>query len=128
MAVLLEIRNASKRYGEQVLLDEASALKFKLPSYFTTFPVWLVTVSNKKREACLIVSHDRGFLTATCDRTLDLSRGKLTTYPGKIDSFLDQFCNLLRIVSNRDILTAKRRWVHPRSEYSIWPVLCFFGA
>ena len=25
MAVLLEIRNASKRYGEQVLLDEASA-------------------------------------------------------------------------------------------------------
>ena len=25
MAVLLEIRNASKRYGEQVLLDDASA-------------------------------------------------------------------------------------------------------
>jgi ATP-binding cassette subfamily F protein 3 len=28
-------------------------------------------------------------LTATCDRTLDLTNGKLTTYPGKIDAFLD---------------------------------------
>ena len=27
MAVLLEIRNASKRYGEQVLLDEASKMR-----------------------------------------------------------------------------------------------------
>lgn len=29
-------------------------LKFKLPSYFTTFPVWLVTVSNKKVECGLL--------------------------------------------------------------------------
>src|SRR5687768_14244418 len=40
------------------------------------------------REACLIVSHDRAFLRATCSHTLDLSRGKLTMYPGKIDDFL----------------------------------------
>jgi len=40
--------------------------------------------------ACLIVSHDRAFLTATCDSTLDLSRGKLTLYPGKIGPFLGQ--------------------------------------
>jgi len=40
-------------------------------------------------EACLIVSHDRAFLGATCSHTLDLSRGKLTMYPGKIDAFLD---------------------------------------
>ena len=37
-------------------------------------------------KACLIVSHDRAFLGATCDHTLDLSRGKLTMYPGKIDA------------------------------------------
>jgi len=37
-------------------------------------------------EACLIVSHDREFLGATCDHTLELSRGKLTMYPGKIDA------------------------------------------
>ena len=38
-------------------------------------------------KACLIVSHDRAFLGATCDHTLDLSRGKLTMYPGKIDAY-----------------------------------------
>ncbi|MDB4533816.1 ABC-F family ATP-binding cassette domain-containing protein [Vicingaceae bacterium] len=40
------------------------------------------------RGACLIVSHDRAFLGAACDQTLDLTRGKLTMYPGKIDAFL----------------------------------------
>lgn len=40
--------------------------------------------------ACLIVSHDRAFLTATCDQTLDLSRGKLTLYPGKIGPYLEK--------------------------------------
>jgi ATP-binding cassette subfamily F protein 3 len=37
-------------------------------------------------EACLIVSHDREFLRATCDHTLELSRGKLTMFAGKIDA------------------------------------------
>ncbi len=41
------------------------------------------------QKACLIVSHDRAFLGATCSQTLDLSRGKLTTFPGKIDAFLE---------------------------------------
>src|SRR5579862_9584636 len=40
-------------------------------------------------EACLIVSHDRAFLGATCDHTLDLTRGKLTMFPGKIDAHLE---------------------------------------
>jgi len=39
-------------------------------------------------EACLIVSHDRGFLGATCDHTLEIARGKLTMYPGKIDAHI----------------------------------------
>ncbi len=40
-------------------------------------------------EACLIVSHDRALLSATCTHTLDLSRGKLTLFPGKIEAFLE---------------------------------------
>ena len=40
------------------------------------------------REACVVVSHDRTFLRSTCDRTLDLTRGKLTLYNGKINEFL----------------------------------------
>ena len=40
-------------------------------------------------KAALIVSHDRSFLTSTCSQTLELSRGKLTMFPGKIDAFLE---------------------------------------
>jgi ATP-binding cassette, subfamily F, member 3 len=40
-------------------------------------------------EACLIVSHDRSFLGATCTETLDLAAGKLTLFPGKIDHYLE---------------------------------------
>ncbi len=40
-------------------------------------------------QACLIVSHDRAFLGATCTQTLELSRGKLTLFPGPIDAFLE---------------------------------------
>jgi ATP-binding cassette subfamily F protein 3 len=40
-------------------------------------------------QACLIVSHDRAFLGATCTHTLDLTRGKLTMYPGPIEAFLE---------------------------------------
>jgi ATP-binding cassette subfamily F protein 3 len=41
------------------------------------------------RQACLIVSHDRAFLGATCSQTLELSRGKLTLFPGPVDAFLE---------------------------------------
>ena len=37
----------------------------------------------------LVVSHDRAFLKETCNQTLDLTRGKLTLYPGKIAEFLE---------------------------------------
>src|SRR6056297_620823 len=40
-------------------------------------------------KAALIVSHDRAFLKATCSETLELSRGKLTMFSGKIDAFLE---------------------------------------
>ena len=41
------------------------------------------------KEACLIVSHDRAFLSATCTHTLDLARGHLTMFPGPIEAFLE---------------------------------------
>jgi ATP-binding cassette subfamily F protein 3 len=40
-------------------------------------------------KACLIVSHDRAFLRATCGETLSLSRGQLTRFPGRVDAFLE---------------------------------------
>lgn len=50
-----------------------------LEHFLTSFPA-----------SCLIVSHDRAFLTATCDQTLDLSKGKLTLYAGKVGPFLEK--------------------------------------
>jgi ATP-binding cassette subfamily F protein 3 len=41
------------------------------------------------RGGCLIVSHDRAFLETTCTHTLNLSRGKLTSFPGKVEAFLE---------------------------------------
>lgn len=40
-------------------------------------------------KAALIVSHDRAFLKATCSQTLELAKGKLTMFPGKIHDFLE---------------------------------------
>ena len=59
---------------------------------------------------CLIVSHDRAFLNATCDHTLGLSRGKLTSFPGKVDAYL-QFMKEKREHDERsnDAIQAKRR-------------------
>ena len=41
------------------------------------------------RGGCLIVSHDREFLMKTCSHTLEVSRGKLTMYPGNVESYLN---------------------------------------
>ncbi len=75
-----------------LLLHEPNLLLLDEPTNFLDLrtQVLLEHFLRGFREACLIVSHDRSFLTATCDRTLDLSKGKLTTYPGKISDFLTQ--------------------------------------
>src|SRR6202044_1016129 len=62
------------------------------------------------RAACLIVSHDRAFLASTCEHTLDLSRGKLTSFPGKVDAYLE-YRREKRIHEERsnESILAKRR-------------------
>ncbi len=42
---------------------------------------------NDFRHACLIISHDRTFLKNVCDRTVELERGKATTFPGDVDTY-----------------------------------------
>lgn len=74
-----------------LLLHEPNLLLLDEPTNFLDLrtQILLEHFLRNYREACLIVSHDRAFLAATCTHTLDLSRGKLTMYPGKIDAFLD---------------------------------------
>jgi ATP-binding cassette subfamily F protein 3 len=74
-----------------LLLHEPNLLLLDEPTNFLDVrtQILLEHFLREFREACLIVSHDRAFLRATCQHTLDLSRGKLTTYPGKIDEFIE---------------------------------------
>lgn len=41
------------------------------------------------KAGVLVVSHDRSFLKKTCSHTLELSRGKLTMFPGDVDAYLE---------------------------------------
>jgi ATP-binding cassette, subfamily F, member 3 len=74
-----------------LLLHEPNLLMLDEPTNFLDLrtQILLEHFLQSHRSACLIVSHDRAFLAATCDHTLDLSRGKLTTFPGKVDAFLE---------------------------------------
>ncbi len=73
-----------------LLLQEPNLLLLDEPTNFLDVrtQILLEHFLRNFSKAALIVSHDRAFLQATCDHTLDLSHGKLTTYPGKIEDFL----------------------------------------
>src|SRR5579862_404073 len=95
-----------------LLLHEPNLLLLDEPTNFLDLrtQILLEHFLQSHRSACLIVSHDRAFLGATCDHTLDLSRGKLTTFPGKVDAFL-QFQHEQREHGERanETIQAKRR-------------------
>ena len=73
-----------------LLLHEPNLLLLDEPTNFLDLrtQILLEHFLTGYRAGCLIVSHDRAFLNATCDHTMDLSRGKLTTFPGKVEAFL----------------------------------------
>ncbi|SFI37920.1 ABC-F family ATP-binding cassette domain-containing protein [Planctomicrobium piriforme] len=73
-----------------LLLHEPNLLLLDEPTNFLDLRTQILLEHFLKHfeEACLIVSHDRAFLGATCTQTLDLTRGKLTLYPGPIEDYL----------------------------------------
>jgi len=74
-----------------LLLHEPNLLLLDEPTNFLDLRTQILLEHFLRgfRQACLIVSHDREFLSATCTHTLDLTRGKLTMFPGKIEPFLE---------------------------------------
>ena len=74
-----------------LLLHEPNLLMLDEPTNFLDLrtQILLEHFLRDFRAACLIVSHDRAFLGATCTHTLGLSRGKLTSFPGKVDAYLE---------------------------------------
>ncbi len=73
-----------------LLLHDPNLLLLDEPTNFLDLrtQILLEHFLREFRQACLIVSHDRAFLGATCTQTLELSRGKLTMFAGPIDAFL----------------------------------------
>src|SRR5947208_10989344 len=65
-----------------LLLHEPNLLVLDEPTNFLDLRTQLLLEHflTSHPPACLIVSHDRAFLGATCEHTLDPSRGKLTTF------------------------------------------------
>lgn len=49
---------------------------------------WLQHTLKQREGACVIVSHDRKFLNAVCNRLLEIKDGKLTRYGGNYDFYL----------------------------------------
>ncbi len=95
-----------------LLLHEPNLLLLDEPTNFLDLrtQILLEHFLQSHRSACLIVSHDRAFLGATCDHTLDLARGKLTTFPGKVEAYLEfQKEQRLRDERANEAILAKRR-------------------
>ncbi|TWU46045.1 putative ABC transporter ATP-binding protein YheS [Novipirellula aureliae] len=74
-----------------LLLHDPNLLMLDEPTNFLDLrtQILLEHFLREFNKAALIVSHDRSFLKATCSQTLELSRGKLTMFSGKIGPFLE---------------------------------------
>ena len=74
-----------------LLLHDPNLLLLDEPTNFLDLrtQILLGNFLRSFKGGVLVVSHDRAFLKETCDQTLDLTRGKLTLYPGKIAQFLE---------------------------------------
>lgn len=49
---------------------------------------WLEDLLNERNSTMIIISHDRHFLNQVCTHMADLDYGKITTYAGNYDDFL----------------------------------------
>ncbi len=74
-----------------LLLHDPNLLVLDEPTNFLDLRTQMLLERFLKdfRAGCLVVSHDRAFLKATCTHTLELSRGALTLFPGNIETYLE---------------------------------------
>lgn len=56
---------------------------------------WLEEMLKIRKGATIIVSHDRKFLNATCNRLIEIKNGNLTCYGGNYDFYLQEQERLL---------------------------------
>ena len=50
---------------------------------------WLENVLNNRNSTMIIISHDRHFLNQVCTHMADLDYGRIQTYPGNYDDYME---------------------------------------
>jgi ATP-binding cassette, subfamily F, member 3 len=76
----------------RALIDNPDLLLLDEPTNHLDSEVlaWLQATLRAREGAAIIVSHNRKFLNAACNRLIELKKGKLTCYGGSYDFYLEE--------------------------------------
>lgn len=93
-----------------LLLQEPNFLILDEPTNFLDLSTQLLLERFLRSFAggCLVISHDRGFLRSVCDLTVELARGKLYSYPGSVDAYLEQKRQRAELAARANVNVAAR--------------------
>ncbi len=70
--------------------------------------LWLEQFLKDYQGTIVFISHDRAFIRGLSTRILDLDRGKLTSYPGNYDEYIEQKQHDLQVEATQNALFDKR--------------------
>ncbi len=70
--------------------------------------LWLEQFLKEFKGTIIFISHDRAFIRGLSTRILDLDRGKLISYPGNYDVYIEQKAHDLEVESAQNALFDKR--------------------
>ncbi len=75
-----------------LLLNDPNLLLLDEPTNYLDLSTLLLleTFLKKWRQAFIVVSHDREFLSNVCNETAEVERGKVTFFPGPIGPYFEQ--------------------------------------
>jgi ATP-binding cassette subfamily F protein uup len=73
-----------------------------------TSVLWLEKFLKNFVGTIIFISHDRAFIRSMATRIVDLDRGKLTSYPGNYDLYIEQKQHDLQVESQQNALFDKR--------------------
>ncbi len=69
---------------------------------------WLEDILNARESTMIIISHDRHFLNQVCTHMADLDYGKITTYAGNYDDFMEAAQQARERLSNANAKAKER--------------------
>ena len=69
---------------------------------------WLEKFLREFNGAIIFISHDRAFIRSMATRILDLDRGKLVSYPGNYEKYLEQKEHALKVEETQNALFDKK--------------------